>query len=179
LPWRRPASRSCQCADCESCWTDLSSPDARVALGAIEELASDPERAVPFLAKRLRPPAVQQRRIARLIADLDSDEYRIRKQASTELRRLGETATGELRATLAGKLSLQARRSIERLLKGSGQSPDQVALIRAVEALERCRTPAARALLERLHRHKAPAWFRQEVQAALARLPYDDPREPR
>jgi hypothetical protein len=111
LPWRRPGNRPRRRADCEECWANLSSSDARLALGAIEELASDPERAVRFLAKRLRPPDTQDKQITRLVADLDSDEYHVRKQADTRLHKLGEAATEQLRAALASVRSWAAQPS--------------------------------------------------------------------
>ncbi len=169
LPWPPAALPTCKPADLEGCWAELFSPDARAALAAIEELAGDPERTVPFLARRLHLPADEDRRIARLCAELDSDDYAVRRRAETGLRLLGQRAEEQLRRSLAGPLSLHARRSIERLLKEPRRRAEQVALIRAVEVLERCRAPAARALLERLQRQKTAAWFRREVRAALAR----------
>jgi WD40 repeat protein len=170
LPWHRTIPQPGKRADSARCWTDLSSPNARVAMRAIEELIRDPDRSVAFLARHLRPPAARHKQIARLISDLDSDEYARRRQAEAELRNLGETAREPLQAALAGKLSLHARRSIERLLKNADRTAEEVRLLRAVEALERCRTLAAGAVLDRLARQESAAWFRREVQAARARL---------
>src|SRR5437764_326155 len=57
----------------EALWTTLAGKDAAKAYKAIFALAAAPEQSVPFLAQRLRKDtAPEARRIAQLVADLDS-----------------------------------------------------------------------------------------------------------
>src|SRR5262245_44405055 len=81
------------------CWDELASPDAAPAYAALCRLADHPRQAVPLLRSRLRPiPAPAARRIARLIAELDSDSYATRQKAAEDLERLGELAGAALLA---------------------------------------------------------------------------------
>ena len=57
---------------------------------ALWALAADP-KAPAFLGRQLAAvPAAQEKRLADLIADLDSDRYPVREAASRELKALGE-----------------------------------------------------------------------------------------
>src|SRR6266540_4273887 len=107
---------------------------------------------VPFLAERLRPvPRVQDERLTRLIADLDSAQFQVRSRASKELEQLGELAEPALRKALAGKPSPEVRRQLKLLLDQVGSRPlssEQFHVLRAVEVLEQIGTPGARQVLE-------------------------------
>src|SRR5205814_854896 len=87
----------------EQLWADLASDDAAAAFRAVRALAKHPDRAVPFLAGKVKPvAAADPARVAKLIADLDSPVYAARAAASRELRKLGELAEPALEAALAG-----------------------------------------------------------------------------
>ncbi len=73
-------------------WQDLISHDATKAFDAICALAAAPEKAVPFLKEHLKPEAIDSKRIQRLIADLDNEQFAMRRQASSELEKIGELA---------------------------------------------------------------------------------------
>lgn len=158
-------------------WDDLASKDAVTHYLALWAAAAAPRQAVPFLRERLRPAAPadgpQQERIRRLIAQLDDDNFRARETASAELEKLLEPAEPALRAALVGKVSVEARRRIERLLQGRREgtlSAEELRQARAVQALEHMGTPQARQLLEALAKGDAPARLTREAKAALARL---------
>jgi HEAT repeat protein len=74
-------------------WADLANPEALRAYRAVWSLALCPQDSVALLKERL-PPArpADHERIARLIADLDSEDFRIRDQATDELQKLGDLA---------------------------------------------------------------------------------------
>jgi hypothetical protein len=65
---------------------------------------------------------VEPQRVARLLADLDSDQFTVREQATKELEKLGEAVEPALREALNGKLSAEARRRVQQVLKI--ESPD-------------------------------------------------------
>src|SRR5262249_26949840 len=97
-------------------WTDLASTDASKAFQAIQPLVSS-QQAVPFLKGQLRPAAAgDQKRIARLIADLDNESFAVREKATQGLLEIGEPSEPALQTKLAGKPSLEVRRRAEAIL---------------------------------------------------------------
>jgi RNA polymerase sigma factor (sigma-70 family) len=161
-------------AELSHCWEDLASERADRAYQAMQALVGTPRRAVPQLSKRLRPVAgVERAEITRLLADLESDEFRVREKAATALRERGERAEPALRAALKGELSLEARKRVEALLDGikaGAAKPQSLRLLRAVEVLEQIGTPAAQQVLTSLAQGIATAHLTQEARASLARL---------
>jgi RNA polymerase sigma factor (sigma-70 family) len=157
----------------EALWADLLDQDASRAYQAVWRLASAPAQAVGFLDTRLRPvPSAGAQRIARLIGELDSDEFQVRERASAELRDLGEAVVPALRKALASQPSLEVRLRIERLLRRLKGPPSAEWLrsTRAVRALEHSGTPEARRLLRALAEGAGEARLTREAKAALARL---------
>jgi hypothetical protein len=130
-------------------------------------------QAVPFLKARLRPaPALDLGGIDRLLADLDSDEFAVREQATRGLRQLGEGARPALRKALAGTASAEQRRRLKALLQelGGVRSPELLRELRSVEVLEQVGTPGARQVLESLAGGGADARLTREAKASLERL---------
>jgi WD40 repeat protein len=158
----------------EALWADLAAADAARAYRAVWALAAAPGRSVPFLGARLRPvPAVDGKKLARLVADLDKGRYALRQQAVRELQALGDLAESALRAALEGEPSLELRRRVEALLEkveAPVTSPEGLRALRAVEALERAGTAEARAALARLAGGAPQARLTREAQGALKRL---------
>ncbi len=114
--------RPLRAADLDACWTDLAGADAEAAYRAIHRLAASPTEALPYLEKRLQPPARPEAgRLARLIRDLDSDHFAVRERAFQELEELGERATVACRQALAGKPSPEERRRLEMLVEKQEQ----------------------------------------------------------
>ena len=73
----------------------------------------------------------------RLIANLDSDEFTVREQATAELERQGQQIEERLRKKLDEKPSLEVRQRIKQMLPKFGQravSPEVATAFRAVEA---------------------------------------------
>jgi WD40 repeat protein len=158
-----------------SCWEELGSEDAARAYAALRRLSADPaplpaaRGPVPWLGRRLRPvAAVEGRRLAGLVADLDGDSFAAREKAMHELAGLGEGALPGLREALKGDLSAEVRRRIARLEE---ELPLQVLhSLRAVEALEHIGNAEAKGLLRRLARGMPEARLTQEARASLGRL---------
>jgi len=137
-------------------------------------LARSPRQTVPFLRDRVRPvPEPDPKRLARLLADLDSQEFTAREKATRELGELGEVAEPALRQALDKQPSLETRQRVERLLKemeGPVTSLSRLQVLRAVEVLEQAGTAEARAALKVLADGAAAARLTQEARAALGRL---------
>src|SRR5207244_398160 len=90
------------------------------------------------------------RRLTGFAADLNSDQFAVREEAAKELEAVGETAAGALRAGLAEKSSLEARRRVERLLeklRGPVTRPETLRALRAVAVLEDIGSAEARQIL--------------------------------
>jgi hypothetical protein len=137
----------------QSLWRDLASEDAARAFAAVGKLCACPEQAVSLIKQRVRPAApVDGKRLARLLADLQSDHFERRRQAEAELQGLGELAEPALRRALADDPPLNLRQRLERLLARSRQTPlaGQLREVRAVEVLELIGSPAARQVLQTL-----------------------------
>jgi WD40 repeat protein len=158
----------------QAVWADLGSPNAARGYKALETLTAAPAPAVSLLRRRLLPatPANPQR-MARLLADLDSNRFRLRRRATQELAESYEAAEPALRRVIQGKSSPEVRRQVEgllRKLREPASSPDHLRLLRAVEALERIGTREARRFLAKLAAGLPKARLTQEAKAALKRL---------
>jgi hypothetical protein len=159
-------------SDLDACWSDLMSEDAAKAYDAVWHLIAAPEQAVPFLQKHLPPaPRPDEKRVQRLLADLNSDEFAVRQRATDELAALGETIAPALRQALAGKPELEVRRRAQQLLdQTSDWNAERLRDHRAIQALEHIGTEPARALLEALAGGAPAARRTEEAKAALRRL---------
>jgi dipeptidyl aminopeptidase/acylaminoacyl peptidase len=159
-------------AELEQAWTDLHSEDAAVAFRAMRRLAAAPAQALPFLRLRLGPvQAADPKRVRRLVADLDSDDFAVREKATAELVKLGDRAVGALHQVLKETTSAEAGRRIQEVLRGRGNlTPEHLLATRAAEVLESIGTPEARQLLESLARGVPEARLTREVQTSLERL---------
>jgi hypothetical protein len=129
------------------------------------------EAAVRFLANRLRPvPTDLGAHVRKLIADLDSAEFPVRKAALRELEKVGADAEPALRRALKGTPSTEVRRRVTGLLERlSGVPSPELRRGRALQVLELVGTPEARRLLESLARGAPEARLTQEAEAALRR----------
>jgi WD40 repeat protein len=157
-------------------WQDLASPDPERAFRALGGLVGDPAAALPLLKERLRPAAAQVQdsaSVSKLIADLDSPRSPVRERAARELQRLGAAAAPALQKAAQGELTVEHRRRVEGLLsrleKGSPPA-EELRSRRAVEALERIGTDAARQQLKTLADGSPGVPLTAAARAALSRL---------
>jgi RNA polymerase sigma factor (sigma-70 family) len=172
-PRRRQPEVTLTPGQLEKLWSALAG-DAPQAWRAACTLASAPKQTLAWLQEHLaaRSPT-DPRRIAQLIADLDSGKYPVRQQATRELEKLGERAESALRKFLDGKATAEARRRAEQLLAkmdGLVQSPEVLRGLRAVEVLEQIGTAEARRQLERLAREAPGTRMKKEAKTAAQRL---------
>lgn len=157
----------------ERLWEDLASADGQKAYRAVWAMAAG-RPAARYLSAKLKPvPPVEDKRLARLIADLDSDEFDRRERASVELGRLDELAASAITKALAAKPTPEARRRLERLVQSLAKpalSADELRNLRAVEALEHIASPEARRVLSALADGAPEARLTKEAKAAISRL---------
>jgi WD40 repeat protein len=153
-------------------WTDLAgdAPNAYRAMWSLAAAKQTPQ----FLAKYLRPVAkIDAPRLARLITDVDHEQFAVRAQASKELMEIAEFAEPAVRKALAAKPTPEARQRLERVIKAvetSTPPPEQMRLLRALEALENAGTTEAIRLLETVATGAPEARLTREAQSSLARL---------
>jgi RNA polymerase sigma factor (sigma-70 family) len=151
-----------------ACWADLAG-GAKQAYAGLWKLAADPG-AVEMLRRELRPPAAPPEAavVERLLAELDSDQFKVRAKAREQLAGFGPAVESALRKALAGKPPIEVRRSVDGLLQAIDSQ--RVRARRAVEVLELINTAAARELLGALAKGAAGAWLTQEAKESLDRL---------
>jgi WD40 repeat protein len=164
-------------AELDRAWADLASGDARIAYDALCFLAACPEAAPAYMASRMPPPGpVDAKRLARLLADLDSSSFKERAKATTELQRLGWLAEPALKNVLANNPTEEVRRRVQGLLDllapSARPSMDTTRLrhLRAIEVLEYIASPAAVAVLESWTRGSLDVELTNAARASLKRL---------
>src|SRR5262249_19063170 len=117
-------------------WSDLAGQDVARAYRACWRLAAAPGEVVPFVQRQLDllpvPPSPEK--LARLLADLDSSRFRVRNQAFQALQQLGEAVEPALRRELNGKVSLERRQRLEKLLQELASSPERLRIVRTLAA---------------------------------------------
>jgi WD40 repeat protein len=171
----RPPVATLDAKQLDECWNDLAGTDARKAASALWKMVQAPAQTMPYLRARLKPvPAVEEKRIEQLVADLDSNRFTVRQQAYRELAKLGELAAPSLKKAMGGDLSLEMKRRIEQLeeemVGGKALSPEDLRQLRAAEVLERIGSPDARQVLEVLAKGAPGAELTRDAQAAAERL---------
>lgn len=172
LIWELTASAMREPADG---WNDLASADAATAYAAVWRLADAPdETSLPIFRKYLRPAtAAESAKIARLVADLDSDQFRVRDQATRELANLGHAARPAMQAAMSNKPSAEAAGRLEQLLAkvvGPPNAGESLRIWRALGALEAKGSVAAKDLLSELAAGASDAWLTVEAKASLRRI---------
>jgi WD40 repeat protein len=154
-------------------WTTLAAAEGAAALKAIRRLSVAPEQAVPFIAESLTTqPTADRERLARLLAELDADDFDKREAASAELSRMGKLAEAALKRALADKPSAEFRRRAEALLKVLDErlTPSELQAIRALEVLELIATPEAQKAIEALKKRSGSLRVSEEASVVLDRL---------
>jgi RNA polymerase sigma factor (sigma-70 family) len=159
----------------EELWATAAESGAQAAFAAMADLAAAPDRAVEVLRRHVKPvpAAPKDADLDRLFADLDSDRFATREQATRELARLGESAVSGVRDRLHKTESVEARRRARAFLDQFDQaepSPARLRELRAVELLEGIGTPAAKQYLAELAKGAVGAPLTREAAAALGRL---------
>jgi hypothetical protein len=135
----------------ETLWTELIQSDAAKAYAAMVRMIDDGPTTIAALKDRLHPVRpVDAEKLARLLKDLDSDQFAMREKAGRDLEKLADATQLELRRALARPgVSLDLRRRLEAILASITEtSGERLRTLRVIEVLERLGTPEARELLK-------------------------------
>ena len=154
LAWDIRPPRVAVSVSLESAWNDLATREAGESFQSEGRFLAAPADAVKFFAEKVKPvAALDPKRIQRLLADLDSDEFAVREAASKALLGLDEQAIPYLEATLKSTESLEVRLRVKRILEQRRRSRDsprnRLRQIRAVMVLERIGDGESKNLLKR------------------------------
>jgi WD40 repeat protein len=162
--------------DLAKCWADLLAVDPKVAFAAVDRLAADPGRAVPFLRDRLRPPEpVTEDEWKKLIQDLDGPRYAARAAAAQRLAEVADRHADDLRTVLKETKSAEVRQAVERILRTSADAKyrprgEDLRHVRAVYVLEWAGTKEAAELLRAIAAHSSGSVLATEAAVAVLRM---------
>ncbi|HEY7311609.1 MAG TPA: hypothetical protein VH643_19755 [Gemmataceae bacterium] len=159
----------------EKLWDDLAGADAKKAYRAIWELITHPRESLPLLRVRLLPrERLEAKKVAELLADLDSAEFKVRERARAALRKAGRAVAPALRQTLKQTPSLEVRRNLQELLEYIEQRPlppgDTLRNLRALEVLEHIGGDEAKKILRAMADGAPGAAETEDAKATLKRL---------
>lgn len=154
-------------------WKTLNGTDA-AAQRAVWSLAAAAPASLALVKKHLSPvPLDIDKRVARLIGDLDDKTFAVRDKAMKELLQLGELAQPALRGAMAAELPLEMHRRLEQILRALDEKALAVKWLRterALAVLDYAASPEARQHLEHLAAGSRNARLTTAAQAALRRL---------
>jgi WD40 repeat protein len=160
--------------DAEQLWNDLQGDDAGKAWHAIKVLRAAPKPSLACLGEKLKPVGgPDQKKVEKLLADLDADSFDAREKAMRDLEAMGEVAEAGLRKALKDNSSLEAGKRIEELLQKiskTSTSGEKVRSSRALEVLEQIGSDDASALLSKLAGGAESASLTQQAKASLERI---------
>src|SRR5262249_46943149 len=143
------------------------------AYEAMCQLGAAPALAAALLKQKVLPVLGEDdKRVAQLLADLDSETFATRERASTELQKLGEAVEPALQKALQDRPSAELRQRVRRLLDllvRAASGVERLRLSRSLEVLERLATAEARSHLESLAQG-GQSWLRHEARAVLLRV---------
>jgi WD40 repeat protein len=159
--------------DLNRLWTDLSAVDAVTAHRAIWKYLASSDAAVLTIRGKLKPAIVDDKRVQKLIQELDDQSFRVRNGAAAELEALGELAVDALRKAAGVTKSPEVQRRLKELLGRLEPFPlsgERLRALRAIRILEQIGTPAAREVLARMASGAAMARATIAAKASLERL---------
>jgi hypothetical protein len=157
-------------------WNDLADSDFAKADNAWRKLGAAGDNAIPALREHIRAvavPAVDMKRIEKLVAELDAEKFATRDQAIKDLVAVGELAIVPLQRLLEKPPSAEARARANLLVKKLGEpaaTPERQRVLEAIDLLEQVRTEAAIRLLREIERDALIPLIHLEARQALQRL---------
>jgi RNA polymerase sigma factor (sigma-70 family) len=174
LAWEMRPPRALASVTLESAWNDLAKREAAESLKTEGRFLATPTDTVKFFAARIKPvEALDPKRVGRLLADLDSDQFAVREAASKALAGLDEQVMPYLEDILNSPPSQEVRARVKLLLEQRRKAAvpsEQIRQLRAVMALERIGDGEAKDLLKRWAGGPAGARLTMEAAAASQRL---------
>src|SRR5260370_112317 len=132
-------------------------------------MVAAPRSSVAFLEAK-SPPVIEAEpaRIAKLLAELDDDNFAVRQKAAAQLEKLGESAAPILRDRLKSQATPEVRRRLEGLL--ATLETKRLRAVRGVEVLENIGTQEAKKILQKAANGASGGVLTQEAKASFERL---------
>jgi len=109
----------------------------------------------------------------RIFRQLDSNRFKDREEASTELDRLGASVVGRVKARLEKTESEEVRSRVKQFLAKydhAGPQAEELRALRGVEVLEALATPEAKKMLAELARGEETSQLTREAARAVQRI---------
>jgi WD40 repeat protein len=159
--------------DAEELWKMLASADAEQAYRTVWALSEIPAAAAELLQSKIVPvKARDPERVRKLIADLNSTNFKTRELAERELGQFDDRARAALEEALKNAGELELRRRLEKLLAALERepTPNDLREMRAIQALELAAAPETTAVLRRLASGAAGSRLTEDARTALGRL---------
>ena len=157
-------------------WRNLTEVDTVKATTALRALLASAADSVAFLRKEAEAKATdeQTRRIDKLIAELDSDEFSVREAATAELKRIGTPTVAALEMAVKTTTSPEVQYRASAILRGIvgrvGTTPTAaIRAARAARILEQAYTAEADQLLEEMARGVYGEFYAEGAKTALRR----------
>jgi WD40 repeat protein len=156
-------------------WEELASNDAARAYSSMCVVSSNLDLMIPSLHRFIDSSiSVDPKMIARLITDLDSDAFAVRRDAASRLSFFGDLIDHDLRAALKKPQSTEVTAQLRNLLNEHREytwSGECLRINRIIEVLEQSATPQSKRLLQLLANQSRSARISAEARSSLKRLP--------
>jgi WD40 repeat protein len=158
----------------KAAWLDLASVEAARGHRALWHLVAAAKEGVPFLGSQIY--LLDPARVDKLFADLNSDQYKVRTDATRELEKYGIWMKGRLLTTHKSPPTLEVQRRVDQMLAkldipgALTIEQERLRVRRVMLALEQVASPGAKAVLAKLAGGAPEADLQQEARAALGRL---------
>ena len=152
-------------------WDKLAADDSKTGHAAVWELVAGGEAVLPMLqAGMSTAKALDARSAARIVAELDADDFATRAKATKEAANLGLGAEPALIKALASRPGLEPQRRVDALVAGWLGSADWLRFRRAIAVLEYNGSAEAKRILLALAAGAKGARPTKAAAAALSRL---------
>jgi len=160
----------------DDCWRILFERDAVKADLAIWSFIDCPDDSLPYLQRKLQPASIPDAaRVRRLLADLDSGDFKTRTRADDELSKYGELILTQIDQAMKESNALESRRRLEslaskaRMATAPFSSMTRIGEWRALEIIEKIGRPQAIKLLRDLANGARDGQLTIAAKAALVR----------
>jgi hypothetical protein len=156
----------------QAAWAELADKDAARAVQGCA-LLYGAQTVLPFLKEHLKAtakiPDADEKAVAVLIGQLDSDDMATREKASAELAKLGLAAVPAVEEALKHPRSVEQRMRLQHVLAKATDAPALTQARRGLEVLVALATPEARDLLQTLGKGPERAWLSHAARNAAER----------
>jgi WD40 repeat protein len=152
-------------------WGELGGEDS-VRANKIQWLfVKNPQEALRIIEKKVAPiPVPSRRHVAALLAQLGSKDYRVRDEATSMLKRLGEVVLGDLEEEQKRAVPLEVQQRLLSLVKSDELRKKRVLTFRLIRILELIGDECSDRILARLAQGSPNAWLTIEARSAIERM---------